>query len=526
MARTQSINQLIKAEYVKCANDPVYFFKTYCYIQHPTRGKILFDTYDFQDDVLVDFSKHLFNIILKSRQLGISTLTAGYALWLMLFKEDQNILVIATTQDVAKNLITKVKYMHDNLPSWLRLDTEEQNKLSLRFVNGSTIKAVSSTGTAGRSEALSLLIIDEAAFIQKVDEIWTSAQSTLSTGGSAIILSTPNGVGNFFHNTWMKSESGNDWNGIRLHWTDHPERTQIWRDKQTALLGEAMAAQECDCDFITSGYSVVAGTILEWYKENWITDPIEKRGFDGNYWLWKYPDYERDYIVVADVARGDGGDYSTFHVIDVESVEQVAEYRGKIETKPFGDMLVSTAIEWNNALLVIENANVGWAVIQQSIDRHYNNLYYSYKDFGYVDEGVHLQSAYDMKDKSKMVPGFSMTTRTRPLVISKLDTYMREKVPIIHSIRLINELYVFVWQGSKAIARDGHNDDLVMAFSTALWVRDTALRLRQKGIDLNRSAIQHTTKSNSFYSSNQNAAGEKYWNMQVGKEQENLNWLL
>jgi len=243
----KSINQLIKDEYTKCAADPVYFFKKYCYIQHPTRGKILFDTFDFQDETLEDFNNFRFNVILKSRQLGISTLTAGYALWLMLFKEDQNILVIATTQDVAKNLITKVKYMHDNCPSWLRLDTEEANKLSLRFVNGSTIKAVSSTGTAGRSEALSLLIIDEAAFIQKVDDIWASAQSTLSTGGSAIVLSTPNGVDNFFHSTWLKSEEGAAWNGIRLHWTRHPERNQKWRDEQSALLGDAMAAQECDC---------------------------------------------------------------------------------------------------------------------------------------------------------------------------------------------------------------------------------------------------------------------------------------
>jgi phage FluMu gp28-like protein len=115
----------------------------------------------------------------------------------MIFKEDFNILVIATKQDVAKNLVTKVRVMHDNLPSWLKGKTVEDNKLSLRFANGSQIKAVSAAGDAGRSEALSLLIIDEAAFIDKIDEIWASAQQTLATGGRAIVLSTPNGVGNF-----------------------------------------------------------------------------------------------------------------------------------------------------------------------------------------------------------------------------------------------------------------------------------------------------------------------------------------
>ena len=215
---SKNIKELIREEYVKCAKDPVYFFKKYCYIQHPKRGKILFDLYPFQEYVMGEFDIHRYNVILKSRQLGISTLSAGYSLWMMLFHEDKNILVIATKQEVAKNLVTKVRYMHENLPSWLRGDTEEDNKLSLRLRNGSTIKATSASGDAGRSEALSMLIIDEGAFIKGIDEIWASAQSTLSTGGKAIVLSTPNGVGNFFHKTWLKGEDGDGWNPIKLHW--------------------------------------------------------------------------------------------------------------------------------------------------------------------------------------------------------------------------------------------------------------------------------------------------------------------
>ena len=244
-----------------------------------------------------------------------------------------------------------------------------------------------------------------------------------------------------------------------------------------------------NCDFISSGYTVVDGSVLEWYNETYITEPVEKRGFDANYWIWDYPNYEKDYVVVADVARGDGADYSAFHVIDVESVEQVAEYRGKIETKQYGAFLTSVATEWNNALLVIENANIGWAVIQEAIDRNYQNLYYSYRELGYVDDDVHLRRGWDLKLKEDMVPGFSMTQRTRPLIVSKLDTYMREKVPIIHSKRLIDELFVFIWNGSKAEAQRGYNDDLVISFSTGLWVRDTALKLRKQGMDLTRSTL-------------------------------------
>ena len=415
----KDLKTLVREEWVKCAKDPVYFFKKYCYIQHPHRGKILFNLYPFQETLMDDVNDNRFNVILKSRQLGISTLSAGYSLWLMLFHEDKNILVIATKQEVAKNLVTKVRFMHDNLPSWLKGQTEEDNKLSLRLRNGSQIKATSAAGDAGRSEALSMLIIDEAAFISNVEEIWTSAQSTLSTGGGAIVLSTPNGVGNWFHKVWVAGQQGEQWHPTELHWTVHPERNQVWRDEQEKLLGAKGAAQECDCDFISSGHTVVEGATLQWYEETYVKDPLEKRGFDGNYWLWEYPNYSRDYVVVADVARGDSSDYSAFHVFDVETVEQVAEYKGKIDTKQFGAMLTAVANEWNKAMLVIENANIGWAVIQEVIDRSYENLYYSYRDVGYVDEDIHLRKGFDLKRKEDMVPGFSMTSRTRPLVISK-----------------------------------------------------------------------------------------------------------
>jgi hypothetical protein len=248
MAEQKNIKQIIAEQYQKCAADPVYFMRNYCFIQHPVKGKIKFNLYPFQEKSLSDLRDNRYNIILKSRQLGISTLSAGYALWAMLFNEDFNVLVIATTQEVAKNLVTKVQVMHDNLPSWLKGNMVANNKLSLKFKNGSQIKAISSASTGARSEALSLLIVDEAAFIRNIEEIWVASQATLSTGGGAIVLSTPNGIGNWFHQTWADAESGhNGFNTVRLRWDVHPERNQAWRDEQTLLLGEKGAAQECDC---------------------------------------------------------------------------------------------------------------------------------------------------------------------------------------------------------------------------------------------------------------------------------------
>lgn len=526
MSQQPNIKQVIQQQYAMCAKDPVFFMRQYCYIQHPKRGKIKFNLYPFQEDTLTELRDNRYNVILKSRQLGISTLSAGFALWCMLFKGDFNVLVIATTQEVAKNLVTKVRVMHENLPSWLKGNIEADNRLSLKFKNGSQIKAVSSATTGARSEALSLLIIDEAAFIRNIEEIWIASQATLSTGGGAIVLSTPNGVGNWFHQTWADAEGDiNGFHTIKLHWTVHPERDQTWRDQQTQLLGERGAAQECDCDFISSGHTVVDGSILLEYESK-CTEPIEKRGYDGAYWIWEYPNYERDYIVVADVARGDSSDWSAFHVIDVQNVTQVAEFKGKIPPNEFGNMLVSVATEWNTALLAIENANIGWAAIQPAIDRNYPNLHYTYKEDGYTDAEVQLKKNYDMQDKTKMVPGVSTTSRTRPLMISSLEMYMRERTPVIRSKRLIQELFVFVWMNGKAQSQTGYNDDLVMSFCIGLWLRDTALKLRQQGIDLNKRAISNFRRTDTSIYTNKNQRPESGWSWNNGFNDENLTWLL
>ncbi len=520
----KQLKEAIKREYAKCATDPTYFLGKYGIIQHPVKGKVNFNLYDFQEKSLQSFMQHDYNIVLKARQLGLSTLTAGYALWMMTFQQDKNILVIATKQETAKNLVTKVRVMHANLPGWLKQPCVEDNKLSLRYRNGSQIKAVASSEESGRSEALSLLIIDEAAFIDKIDTIWGAAQQTLATGGRALIISTPNGVGNFFHKTWVGAESGtNDFNFINLHWSVHPERGQDWRDEQDKLLGPSLAAQECDCDFITSGRGVIDGILLENLKESSVREPMEKRGIDSNYWIWEPPNYTKNYVVSADVSRGDGTDYSAFHIIDVESLEQVAEYKGKISTQDFGNMLVNVASEYNNALLVVENNNIGWAAIQQVIDREYPNLFYTSKDLQYVDVQHQMTNKYRSQERN-MVPGFSTTSKSRPLIVAKLEEMFREESVVVHSQRLIDELFVFIYNGNKAEAMTGYNDDLVMSFAIALWVRDTALRLRSEGIELSKKAIQGIGHNPGVYTSNTETNDS--WEMDVKGEKEDLTWLI
>ena len=522
-----NLKQAIKVNYLKCVQDPSYFINQYCTIQHPQRGKIKFKLYDFQYDVLKAYQENDYNVVLKSRQLGISTLSAAYALWMMLFHNDKNVLCIATTKDTAKNIVTKVRIMYDGLPSWLKTQIVENNKLSLVFKNGSQIKALASTESAGRSEALSLLILDEAAFIDKIDTIWTASQQTLATGGQCLAISTPNGVGNWFHKTWLDATDGiNAFNTIKLHWTAHPDRDQSWRDEQDKNLGPTQAAQECDADFLSSGRSVVDPAILEWYKEHQCCEPNEKSGFDRNLWIWGYPDYSKQYIISADVARGDGTDYSAAQVFDLEEMEQVAEYKGQLGTTEFGNFLIELGTKYNDAILVVENNNIGWATLQTIIDRGYDNLFYQEKNNLIVDDDNQHTNRYRNIDKNK-VPGFTTTMKTKPLLVAKMEEYTREKMVKLKSTRLIDELFVFIYNNSKTEALVGYNDDLVMSYSILLWIRDTAIRIQSERNEFQSSLVDSIGNLNERTPiMTPNKPKDNPYEMDINGEKEDLTWLL
>jgi hypothetical protein len=520
------LKKIIRQEYIKCAQDPAHFMKKYCFIQHPQRGRIQFNLYPFQTKTLRLLRDNPYSIILKSRQLGISTLSAGYSLWMMLFHKDKNILCIATKQETARNMVTKVKFMYENLPSWLKIESDENNKLSLRLKNGSQIKATSASSDAGRSEAVSLLIVDEAAFIDNIGEIWASAQQTLATGGGAIVLSTPYGTGNWFHKTWVNAEEQtNQFLPIKLPWWVHPERDQTWRDAQDGLLGDPrLAAQECDCDFSTSGDVVFYSEWVEFINETTIQDPVERRGVDRNLWVWEYADYSKEYMIVADVARGDGKDFSACHVIDIETNTQVAEYKGQLPPKEFGYFLVGLATEFNNAMLVVENANIGWATLDAIQERGYKNLYQSPKS----DQLTAQSYLRVYEGNSEMTPGFTMSMKTRPLCINKFREFVGDRSVVIRSKRLLEEMKVFIWRNGRPEAQTGYNDDLVMSFGIGMFLRDTSLKFQQQSLDMARAALgsikSDKTSYNGGYSGKDRVANP--YSMKHNGKSHNIKWLL
>ena len=525
MSRHLTKKEAIK-EIVKCGKDPSYFINNYTKISHPLSGLISFKTYPYQDDLLNDFNDYRFTVILKARQLGISTITAAYIVWLMLFHRDKNVLVIATKFQTAANLVKKVKNIMQNVPPWLRIaEIKIDNRTSFVLTNGSEVKAASTSGDAGRSEALSLLVIDEAAHVDGLEELWTGLYPTLSTGGRCIALSTPNGVGNWFHKTYIEAEQQtNDFHPVNLPWDVHPERDIEWFEKETKNMSRRQIAQELECNFNSSGETVIHSEDLE-YLVSSIKDPLYRTGFDRNLWIWEQYNESCTYFLVADVARGDGSDFSVFHLINLNTMEIAAEYQGKPTLEQFASTIDSTGREYGGCLTVVENNSLGISILEKLIERQYPNLYYSVKGTHEYIEQVQAESI------SNSVPGFTTSTKTRPLIIAKLEEFIRNKLINIYSSRVINEFKTFIWYNNKAQAMRSYHDDLIMALAIACWVRDTALTANQRDVEYKKAMVNSMMIENKTFQTNNPGARVMHQGLtneqrKVKKQYGDFVWLL
>ena len=490
MARTKlSRNNQIN-EIIKCGKDPVYFMNRYLKIQHPLKGLIPFKTYDFQDDCVQHFNDHRFNIILKSRQLGISTLVAAYSVWQAIFYKEKNILIIATKLAVAQNFIRKVKTYIKSMPNWMLVpEITANNKQQVEFSNGSQIKAIPTSDDAGRSEALSLLIVDEAAFVRNFDELWTGLYPTLSTGGRAILLSTPNGVGGQYYDIYTQAEKKeNIFNPIKLMWDVHPERDDKWFSKETKNMSKKQIAQELLCDFASSGDTFLTPDILENIRVL-TKQPIEKSGPQNNVWYWEYPIEGINYILSADVSRGDSGDYSTLHVINPNTMTVAVEFKGKIPPDNFGSLVYDIARRYNNAIVCPENNTYGYIVLSKVASFGYKNIFFESEKEKYK----YLYSGEENYGKA----GFSTQKDSREKILTNLEECLRNNRIKSYSQRLYSELKTFVWIKNKLTAMKGQNDDLIMSLAIGCWLAESnSPQYNTSQIEMADSLLQGMKKSN------------------------------
>ncbi len=488
-------------EIIKCGKDPIYFIKHYVYIQHPVRGAVKFDTYPFQDDCVKDFLEHRFNIVAKSRQLGLSTITAAYCLWLALFYKNKNVLIIATKMLTAKGFVQKVQYMFKSLPTWLVLPKVEQHNLqSISFDNGSIIKAVPTNVDAGRGEALSLLIVDEAAHIENMQELWTGLYPTISAGGRCILLSSPAGVGNTFHKLWDESNKGlNEFNHIFLPWMVHPERNEEWFQKETKNLDARSIAQEYCASFEASGHAYLTTEDIMWV-ESLVRPPVDRIGPKYNCWIWKHPEGNKRYILSADVARGDAADFSTFHIIDVEEDEVVVEFRDKIPPDRFGEYLYEIGTMYNNALIVIEKNTYGIMSGNELKKLKYENLYYE----KYTKD---IFSINYIPNEEEVYPGLTTTGKNRAQILAKFEEIIRNKKVRVHSSRLNEELKTFVISNGRPQAMKSYNDDLILSLAIGFWIYDVAEGHSKQSEGLGQALLAGMSKSETVFNSQGWTAG-------------------
>lgn len=505
-------------EWLRCRADPRYFINKYCYIYGSVdAGKIRFRTYKFQDYVILNLKEYRLNVIKKPRQMGITWLACAMGLWLTNFYSYKNVVIISIKEDNAIRFLYRIKFIYKNLPMFLRSEitngkrNDFGTKTAIEFSNASRLWSIPSSEDAGRSESVSWLIIDEAAFIQHMEHIWAAAYPTLSTGGSMLLLSTTNGVGNRYHKVYTEAASGaNNFNAIDLRWYHHPDRDQAWYDQQKADLGPRLTAQEVDGDFLSSGDNVfnlntirsLEENIREgryktisrdhFYDYNKRIEMIEIERYKinpdlrsprvinlDNYHsneilIWSQPVKGVRYVVGVDTAKNRAGkeDNSAIVVMNVETMDTVFEFRGKIGSDLLPSFVARIGYYYNEALLCIENTGIGLATVMGVFNLNYPKE----KIYADQDHKVKRDNRFDY-DKNENELGFSTNVRSKPIMIADLNSALEDGSLVLKSFAAINEFNTYVTDttGSMGAAK-GYTDDLVMAYALAIQGRKMASR--------------------------------------------------
>jgi hypothetical protein len=466
----------LKQEYKRCKLDPIYFISNYIKVVHPVRGLVPFKLYPFQKMIMECLENNRFNILRKFRQAGCTTISAAYALWMAIFQEHKTIVFLSVGDTESTEILDRIKIMFDELPQFLKPRILQENMHNLKLSTGSVIKSRPSGKQSGRSLAGSFLFIDEAAFIEHIDSIWAAVYPIISTGGRAFVLSTVNGVGNWYYDTWLNAiEGANSFNPIQINWQDHPEYNRIggydnlyedmekleppifidkWEDTTRSNMSHRKWLQEYECEFLGTGETYIEGTILSnMYKR--VKKPLY-RTFNNRMHIWEDPRPSRQYLIGVDVSLGRERDYSAFHVFDTYSGEQVAEYYSN--TTPINELaevLNQIGQRYNLAVIFIERNSIGHNLVDHLFERlEYENLYF---------------------DEKRNI-GIQVTTKNRDSMLAMMEECLRLNKIKINSKRTVAELNTFIVSfAGKAQAERSKHDDLVTSLALCAFGMTTYL---------------------------------------------------
>ena len=467
---TQGWSQETILEYQKCMQDPAYFARTYCKIISLDEGLVNFNLYPYQKNMFDHFNDNRFSIVLACRQSGKSISSVAYLLWYALFNSEKNIAVLANKGATSREMLSRITLMLENLPFFLQPGTKTLNKGSIEFSNNSKIIAAATSGSSIRGMSVSLLYLDEFAFVENAAEFYTSTYPVISSGKDTkvIITSTANGIGNMYYNIWQGATQGtNTYKPFRVDWWDVPGRDEKWKNETVGNTSQLQFDQEFGNTFFGTGDTLInAETLMEFRA----ADPI--RWLEGSDLLvYDEPKANHEYIMCVDVSKGRGQDYSTFNLIDisVSPFRQVAVYRNNnISPLLFPDIIYKYAILYNNAYVVVESNDQGTLVTR--------GLYY---DLEY--ENLHIESAI----KADKI-GVEITRKTKRLGCSSIKDILENGKLVIQDHNTIMEISTFIARGQSYEASAGNHDDLMMNlvmfgyFANTTMFRDmTDINLRE-----------------------------------------------
>lgn len=459
------------SEFLKCADaktGPLYFMENYYNIQHPVKGKIQFDPFDYQERMVNIFHNYRNVCALLPRQSGKTTTAAGYLLWYAMFVPDSTILIAAHIFAGAQEIMQRIRYGYETCPDFIRSGVVSYNKGSIEFDNGSRIIARATTETTGRGMSVSLLYCDEMAFLRPsiANAFWTSISPTLSTGGKAIVTSTPNSDEDQFATIWnLASRTINEYgeetqvgvNGFkafRAEWWEHPDRDEEWARDERGKIGEERFGREFELKFLINDETLIKSDTLLLLES---MPPLEKQG--GVRWF-KKPKKGNIYTVALDPSLGTGRDPAAIQVFECNTLTQVAEWTHnktpiQDQIKLVADIVgyISDAVgDTKSVFYSIENNGLGEAGIVYLTEYGEENV-----------KGILLNDPNSQKIINKVRKGFNTTHKSKISACAKLKNLIENSKMKLHSAALISELKNFVASGSSYAAKSGCTDDLVMA---------------------------------------------------------------
>ena len=455
-------------EWVKCSEDPIYFVENYMKIISLNEGLVTFTPYPYQRNMIKSFVDNRYTIVTTARQAGKSTTTCGFILWYIIFHADKTVALLANKGETAREILGRVQLAYQHLPKWAQQGVKEWNKGSFVLENNSRVIASATSASAIRGYTINLLFIDEAAHIENWEEFFTSVYPTISSGTESkiVLVSTPNGL-NHFYSTWINArENRNGYNPILVNWRDVPGRDEKWRTETLAGMNFDIEKfnQEMECEFLGSSGTLISGWKL---KELVHQNPLAQKDGMSQY---AQPEEKNVYLIICDVSRGKGLDYSAFQVINVSKMpyDQVCVYRNNgVTPVDYADVIHRTAKAYNNASVLVEINDIGEQV---SHSLHY--------DFGYENilftenagrSGKQVTAGFSGRTADK---GIRTTKIVKSIGCSMLKLLVEQNQLVINDFNTINELSTFSKKGNSYEAEAGKHDDLAMCLVLFAWLSE------------------------------------------------------